>query len=199
MRRRDRRFVRARAWCKMLPRSNSHAETHYMFRSLMTWTSCLVIALSLGCDRGGDSQGSSSGGGGGSSGDGNIRIAVIPKGTTHVFWKSVEAGARKAGAELGVEIVWKGPLKEDDKNGQIGIVEQFLSDEISGIVLAPLDDTALVPVVQSAAQRKIPVVIFDSGLNAKVGEDFVSFVATDNRKGGGLGGQELARLINGKG
>ena len=166
-----------------------------MLRSLMTWTSCLVIALTLGCDRGGDSQGSSGGGG---SGGGNLRIAVIPKGTTHVFWKSVEAGARKAGEELGVEIVWKGPLKEDDKNGQISIVEQFATEGISGIVLAPLDDTALVPAVQSAAQRKIPVVIFDSGLKATVGQDYVSFVATDNRKGGQLGGTELARLIGGQ-
>ena len=39
------------------------------------------------------------------------RIAVVPKGTTHVFWKSVEAGARAAAADLDVEIVWKGPLK----------------------------------------------------------------------------------------
>jgi ribose transport system substrate-binding protein len=165
-----------------------------MLRSLATWTSCLVLGLALGCDRGGgDSQGSS--GGGGSGTGGNIRIAVIPKGTTHVFWKSVEAGARRAGEELGVEIIWKGPLKEDDKNGQIGVVEQFATEGVSGIVLAPLDDTALVPAVQSAAQRKIPVVIFDSGLKAAVGQDYVSFVATDNRKGGQLGGTELARLI----
>jgi ribose transport system substrate-binding protein len=168
-----------------------------MLRSLTTWTFCLVIALTLGCDRGGGD--SASGDGGGGSGSGNIRVAVIPKGTTHVFWKSVEAGARKAGEELGVEIIWKGPLKEDDKNGQIGIVEQFATEGVSGIVLAPLDDTALVPAVQSAAQRKIPVVIFDSGLKATVGQDYVSFVATDNRKGGQLGGTELARLINGKG
>ena len=167
-----------------------------MLRTLTTSAVCLVLGLAMACDRGG---GDAQGGSGGSSGGGRIRIAVIPKGTTHVFWKSVEAGARKAADELGVEIIWKGPLKEDDKNGQIGVVEQFTTEGVSGIVLAPLDDTALVPVVQSAAQRKVPVVIFDSGLKAKVGEDYVSFVATDNRKGGQMGGTELARLINGKG
>src|SRR5689334_9857273 len=31
-------------------------------------------------------------------------LAVIPKGTTHVFWKAVERGAQEAGAELGLEI-----------------------------------------------------------------------------------------------
>src|SRR5688572_5638473 len=73
-----------------------------------------------------------------------FKIAVIPKGTTHVFWKSVETGARAAGKELGVEILWKGPLKENDRAQQISIVEQFVSEGVSGIVLAPLDQTALV-------------------------------------------------------
>ncbi|HEX2675123.1 MAG TPA: hypothetical protein VHM19_00750, partial [Polyangiales bacterium] len=41
------------------------------------------------------------------------KIAVIPKGTTHEFWKSVHAGANKAGQELGVDIIWKGPVRED--------------------------------------------------------------------------------------
>src|ERR1700704_3897247 len=101
------------------------------------------------------------------------KIAVIPKGTTHSFWKSVEAGARQAGAELGVEIIWKGPLKEDDRAQQIGVVQQFVSSGISAIVLAPLDDTALRTPVKSAAEHNIPVVIIDSALKGEVGKDFV--------------------------
>ncbi|HYP15635.1 MAG TPA: substrate-binding domain-containing protein, partial [Opitutus sp.] len=127
------------------------------------------------------------------------RIAVIPKGTTHSFWKSVEAGARQAGQELGVEIIWKGPLKEDDRAQQIGVVQQFVSSGVSAIVLAPLDETALRSPVKSANDRKIPVVIFDSALKGEAGKDFVSLVATDNRRGGEMGGEELARLLNGKG
>src|SRR6187431_2988720 len=122
------------------------------------------------------------------------RIAVIPKGTTHSHWKSVEAGAKKAGQELGVEIVWKGPLKEDDRAQQIALVQQFVSSGISAIVLAPLDDTALRGPVKSASDRKIPVVIFDSAIKGEVGKDFISYVATDNRRGGMIGGEELVRL-----
>lgn len=127
------------------------------------------------------------------------RIAVIPKGTTHNFWKSVEAGAKKAGAELGVEIIWKGPLKEDDRAQQIGVVQQFVASGVSAIVLAPLDDTALRGPVRSATDRHIPVVVIDSALKGEVGHDFASFVATDNRRGGRLGGEELARLLHGQG
>ena len=53
----------------------------------------------------------SSGSGGAAGAPGALRIAVVPKGTTHEFWKSVHAGAVKASRELGVDIVWKGPLK----------------------------------------------------------------------------------------
>jgi ribose transport system substrate-binding protein len=127
------------------------------------------------------------------------RIAVIPKGTTHSFWKSVEAGALKAGNELGVEIVWKGPLKEDDRAQQIALVQEFVASDISAIALAPLDDTALRNPVRSAAEHHIPVVIFDSALKGEPGRDFASFVATDNHRGGVLGGEELARLLHDRG
>jgi len=131
--------------------------------------------------------------------DDKLSVAVIPKGTTHVFWKSVEAGAKKAGAELGVKVIWKGPLREDDRAEQIKVVEQFTSEGVSGIVLAPLDYEALVRPVKSAMDRKIPVVIFDSGMRGEPGRDFVSFVATNNRKGGQMAGEELVRLLGGKG
>jgi len=128
-----------------------------------------------------------------------LKIAVIPKGTTHVFWKSVEAGAQAAAKELGVDIVWKGPLKENDRAQQIAIVEQFATEGISGIVLAPLDDTALKRPVAMAMEKKIPVVIFDSALKGEPGKDYISFVATNNRKGGNMGGTKLGELLGGKG
>ena len=125
-----------------------------------------------------------------------LTVAVIPKGTSHVYWQSVHAGAVKAARELGVSVVWRGPLREDDRDAQVSEVEGFVSRGISGIVLAPLDDSALVSPVRSAVRAKIPVVIIDSGLK---GDDYVSFVATDNHKGGRLGGEHLAALLRGKG
>ena len=128
-----------------------------------------------------------------------LKIAVVPKGTTHVFWKSVEKGARRAADELGVEIIWKGPLEENDRSQQMDIVRDFKADRVSAIVLAPLDDKELVKPVQEATAAKIPVVIIDSGLKATVGQDFVSFVATDNHKGGELAGEKMVSLLGGKG
>jgi len=128
-----------------------------------------------------------------------LQIAVVPKGSTHAFWKGVEAGARKAGAEEDVAIIWKGPMKEDDRAQQISVVQQFVASKVSAIVLAPLDATALAGPVRSATTAGIPVVIIDSALRAGVGRDFVSLVATDNFRGGEMGGEELARRLGGKG
>ena len=123
-------------------------------------------------------------------------IALIPKGTTHEFWKSVHFGAQKAAKEFNVEIIWKGPLQENDRQGQINEVETFVNRGVTGICLAPLDSKALRKYASASMAKKIPVVIFDSGLE---GEDYVSYVATDNYKGGVLAGEHLAKVLGGKG
>jgi ribose transport system substrate-binding protein len=125
-----------------------------------------------------------------------LRIAVIPKGTTHEFWKSVHAGAIKASRELDVDVVWKGPLKEDDLKSQVDLVQSFTAQHVSGILLAPLNDKALIGSVNGAVAAKIPVVIFDSAL---AGGNQVSFVATDNRAAGRLAGERIRELLGGKG
>jgi ribose transport system substrate-binding protein len=129
------------------------------------------------------------------------QIAVIPKGTTHEFWKSIHAGAMKAKVELAaqgiaVNVIWKGPLKEDDREQQIQVVENFIGRRVDGIVLAPLDNKALVAPVETATRGKIPVVIIDSGLATKA---ITSFVSTDNREGGRIAARNLGRLLDGKG
>lgn len=124
------------------------------------------------------------------------QIAVIPKGTSHEFWKAVHAGAVKAGRERDVDIIWKGPAVEDDRSEQIKVVEQFTTRGVSGIVIAPLDDTALVRPLQEAADANISVAIIDSGVNWDGG---VTFAATDNYQGGVLAANEMARVLGGKG
>lgn len=136
-----------------------------------------------------------------SAADKSYTIAVIPKGTTHEFWKSINAGAFKARDELSAQgikadVIWKGPLKEDDRDQQIQTIENFTTRRVSGIVLAPLDSQAMVRPVNNAIRAKVPVVIIDSGLKS---DNYVSFVATDNYKGGVLAGEHMGKLLGGKG
>jgi ribose transport system substrate-binding protein len=129
-----------------------------------------------------------------------LKIAVIPKGTTHEFWKSIHAGAVKAQGELkSVQVIWKGPVKEDDRVEQINVVGNFINSGVHGIALAPLDNTALAKPVREASRAGISVVIMDSGIEADACTDYASFVATDNYAGGRKAGRRLGELLGGKG
>src|SRR5215510_796193 len=140
----------------------------------------LLLPIAFGCNRS-------------KSAGKKLTVAVIPKGTSHEFWKSIHAGAIKAARELStpgaeVEVIWKGPLREDDRELQIQVVEGFTSQGVSGMVLAPLDSHALARPVDEAKNAGVPTVIIDSALESN---SILSFVATDNRKGGMLGADRL--------
>ena len=123
-------------------------------------------------------------------------IAVIPKGTTHEFWQSVHAGAHQAAQELGnVRLHWKGPIREDDADGQIDVVRDFITKGVDGICLAPLDSQALLGAVQEAHTEGIPTIVFDSNLVPN--EVQVSYVATDNYQGGAKAAHQMAELLKG--
>lgn len=167
------------------------------------WLTAALAALIGGCGHNSGGGGGTTGGATGSGGGGGktLQIAVIPKGTSHEYWKSIHAGANKAKEDLAkqgtnIDVIWKGTESEGDRNGQVSVVDTFVTQHVDGIVLAPLDNHALVRPVHDAADRKIPVVIIDSSLE---GNDYVSFAATDNEKGGELAGEQLAKLLNGKG
>ncbi len=144
-----------------------------------------IALLALSCNRAGSGGGS-----------GKPKIAVIPKGVSHNFWLSIKAGADDAGKEFGAEIIWKGPAKETDYTQQINIVEDFVNKKVDGIVLAPSSGDSLVNPAKKAKEAGIPVVIIDSGIKW---EDYVSYISTDNFKGGVIAAERMAEILGGKG
>ena len=149
----------------------------------------LLVALGLtACSDGQSTAGAKTG---------KYTIAVIPMSAQHDFWHSVHAGAVRAAKELGnVEIIWKAPLHNEDRQQQIDIVESMAVLGVDGIVLAPVDNVALAGSVEDAVRQGIPVVIIDSALKS---DQQVSFIATDNYQGGVVGAQHLSTLLGGKG
>ncbi len=170
-------------------------------RTIFALCCAASVAILLGsCGREGSDQPSTAAEGADGADPAPLRIAVVPKGTTHDFWKSVHAGATRAEHSLGgVEVTFTGPEREDDRAQQVALVENLISAGYDAIVLAPLDDTALVAPVRLATRSGISVVIIDSGLNAEVGTDYVSFIATDNHQGGRMAGQHMVELLEGTG
>ena len=152
-------------------------------------TLLLVAALLAGCGKGNGSS------------EKTFTIAVIPQGSTHEYWKSIHAGAMKAAQDysaqkINVKIIWKGPMREDDREQQVQVVEGFLAQGINGIVLAPFDKDALVRPVEEADRAGIPTVVLDSALNSQVP---ISFVASNNYHGGELAAEEMGKLLDGRG
>ncbi len=152
--------------------------------ALLTWLGAVTLVCGA-CARP-DTEGA----------DRRLQIAVVPKGSTHQFWKSIHAGAIKGGIEANVDVLWQGPVREDDRQMQIQVVQNFVSRGVDAIVLAPLDSRSLVGPIEAAAGRDIPVVIIDSGLDSTVQ---AAFIATNNYEGGRSCGRRLAEVIGGRG
>ncbi len=123
-------------------------------------------------------------------------IGVVPKATSHVYWVAVEKGAKAAGKDFGVDIEWNGAPAETEYARQIQIVDSMINRRVDGLAVAATERRALVAPIDRAMKQGIPVTVFDSGIE---GENYMSYVATDNYEGGKSAGRALAKLIGGKG
>ena len=123
-------------------------------------------------------------------------VGVVPKGANHIFWQTVHAGAIKAGREYGFDIQWNAASLEIDSSRQIEIVESMINQHLAGIVLAPVDKSALVAVVERAGRAGIPVSIFDSGIDT---DRILCYVATNNLEAGRMAARRMGEILGGKG
>jgi ribose transport system substrate-binding protein len=160
-----------------------------MHRLTLGWLAFALVAVVAGCTSDNKSA--------------KYRIAVIPKGTSHLFWKSIHAGAIQGERErAGVKVLWEGPPKEDQRDRQQQIVERFTSEGVQAIVLAPCDRQTLVAPVEAALRKGIPVVIIDSGLELsdtiRTSDKYLGYVATDNRQGGVEAAKRMIELLKGQ-
>jgi len=159
----------------------------------------LLALVAIGCSQPAapvDSKASADGGA--PSSGGKRTIVMIPKATQSAFWNAVRRGGEQAAEEFDIELLWKGPSRENDRAGQKQVVQQFTNAGVAGMLLAPTDSKALAAEVRTATEKGLPVLIFDSAVEGEAGKDYISFVATDNTAAGKLGGKHLMELV-GKG
>src|SRR5438105_14014945 len=144
-------------------------------------------------------------GGCGKANDFKYRVAVIPKGLTHEFWQSIHRGALRAAADLkaqkgiAVDIDWDGPLKENEAQAQINIIDRKIAARVNGIVLAPQHSETMVPSVHKAVDAHIPVLVIDSGLSLEGQQLMVKYIATDNYNSGRLAAEYHVKVLREQG
>ncbi len=123
-------------------------------------------------------------------------VAVVPIGTINMWWEIVHKGAMKACEEENMDIIWSGPELETDREKQIQIVEDILSQNVDAVVLAPSDGAALVRSIHKVKDRGIPCVLIDSMART---ENYDAFAATDGRAGAGTAARLVGKVLKGKG
>lgn len=108
-------------------------------------------------------------------------IAVIVKTTNSNFWQNVNLGAQAAiEGQSEHTLSFDGPAAESAVADQVSLVENAINRGVAGLVLAPSDPEALIPVVQRAYESGISVVIIDSALGEGAEGAFQAFLSTDN-------------------
>ncbi|NRF68104.1 substrate-binding domain-containing protein [Aquincola sp. S2] len=118
---------------------------------------------------------------------GKRRIALVMKTLTSPFFVEMEKGARRAEAELGIELLVKTAAQETSIEQQIAIIDQLTRAKVDAIVIAPGDSYRLIPGLRKAQQAGIAIVNVDNRLDPeasrKEGLGTVPFISVDNRKG----------------
>lgn len=152
----------------------------------------LICSLIAGC---GGQQASQSSENEQQKAEETIKIGVIVKALNSDFWKTVEAGAKAAGKDLGVEVEVLGPSAETAVSEQINMIEDQITRGVSALAVAPSQPASAIPVFDQAKAAGIPVVLIDTDAPW---EDKVSFVGTGNYNGGKQAGEFIAEKL-GKG
>jgi len=127
-----------------------------------------------------------------------IKIAVIPRTCGSMIWEPEHRGAQAMAFELGADIYWNAPTREDDIQGQIALVERIVDGGYRGLVLAPDHALALITPVRNAVAHGLPTVIVGSPLAIPPG-DGLSYILNDDEAGGRIAAERVAALLHGKG
>lgn len=124
--------------------------------------------------------GESQGGGGGEGENAPVQLAVVPKAVGFDFWEQVRLGAECAAQRASgeVDVQWDGVTAETDVNGQVNLLQNFITQGVDGLVYAATDAKVLSKVTQSAKQQGVTVVNIDSGTDPQPPD--VPVFATDN-------------------
>ena len=118
-------------------------------------------------------------------------IPIIVKDKTSSYWQIVLAGARKAGRDLGVNVIELGADSESDIAGQIGILAKAAATSPAAIVIAPAQFAALGKPIDDAA-KKAKIIGIDSDADSSA---FTSILRTDNVRAGNIAADILAEQI----
>jgi len=123
-------------------------------------------------------------------------IGFVVKTLDNPYWVSLDAFGKETGEKLGVNLSAYSVGGESQIANEVSIMEDLISQGVDAIVMAPVDSKGIIPAIEDANAANIPVLVVDTAAD---GGELVTFIATDNRKGGQLAGQYAVDTLGGKG
>ncbi len=119
-------------------------------------------------------------------------IYVIVKVLGNQYWSVLQAGAEQAGKDLGCKVVVVGTALESDIEGQLTLLQNAVSAQADGIVIAPLDSVSLDAPITDAYNSGIPVVLVDTVINS---DNYSAALLTNNVEAGKKAAEELLNRL----
>ena len=158
---------------------------------------CMVVGMLAGCgSKGGETKTTDEGNKTEGSGDSKgYHFEVVVKSFQSSYWQAAVQGINQACDELGVTANTTGPNAESDIADQVNMLNNAINKNPDGIALAACDQNSVLDSLQSALDKKIPVVCFDSGVPDAPEGSVYATVVTDNEQAGGIAAEHIYEAI----
>ena len=158
---------------------------------------CMVVGMLAGCgSKGGETKTTDEGNKTEGSGDSKgYHFEVVVKSFQSSYWQAAVQGINQACDELGVTANTTGPNAESDIADQVNMLNNAINKNPDGIALAACDQNSVLDSLQSALDKKIPVVCFDSGVPDAPEGSVYATVVTDNEQAGGIAAEHIYPAI----
>jgi ribose transport system substrate-binding protein len=131
----------------------------------------------------------------GSAHDADEKYYLISTNVKIPYWQAGSAGLFQAATQLKVRSEFAGPDTYDPKAEQQAL-QQAVQSKATGILISVADPALMKDDIDKAIAAGIPVITVDSDAPAS---KRLLFIGTDNYHAGQIGGQRLAKELNGKG
>lgn len=125
---------------------------------------------------------------------GDVKIALITMDSIDQHWVTLNEGAQKAAAELGVSVTFMSPNTKDDAQ-QIECVNNAVAGGYQAIIVAANGPDAISSALKEAASSGVKIVYVDSPANVDAEATF----STDNEAAGKTAGEEMIKGLEAAG
>lgn len=125
-------------------------------------------------------------------------VAVIPRTCGTALWEPEHAGAASVARAAGLNLYWNAPMRDDDTQTQISLIEKSVERGMAGIIVSPIQTLPMRTPIRRVLARGLPVVVIDTKLGIPSGPR-LGYVLNDERVGGQIAARRIGMILGGKG